>query len=140
GGHRSFFPVFNTWYPFLINVFEFMGVSVIVSCIIFLIRRNIIKVNRFKGEEMRKWPVLDANIILVVEICLMSAFLIMNASDSILQSRNYSHYMETGSFFFSGFLEPLFEGLSNGQLVGIERFCWWFHICGVLLFANYVFY
>src|SRR5690554_2524327 len=60
GTHRLFAPFLNNLYPYLINIFEFFAFSVIVSCTIFLIRRNIIHVNRFKGEEMTSWPRLDA--------------------------------------------------------------------------------
>ena len=41
---------------------------------------------------MTKWPRTDANLILVFEILLMGAFLLMNASDSLLNSRGDSYY------------------------------------------------
>lgn len=140
GSHRVFAPGLGNAYPVLINFFEFLAVGVIVSCVIFLFRRNVLKVNRFKGEEMRRWPVLDANIILSVEILLMLAFLTMNSTDVVLQQRGADHYVQTGSFFFSGFLVNLFSGFSNGTLVAIERFAWWFHIIGIFSFAMYIFY
>src|SRR6478752_6466082 len=61
GTHRIFAPFVTGIYPFLINVFEFLAVTVIIACAIFLIRRNVIHVKRFKGEEMTSWPKLDAN-------------------------------------------------------------------------------
>jgi heterodisulfide reductase subunit C len=140
GTHRLFAPVLTILYPSLINIFEFFAVAVIISCATFLIRRNIIRVNRFKGEEMTQWPLLDANIILSAEIFLMCAFLSMNAADMVLQSRGVENYSATGSFFFSGFITDLFNGLENNQLIFIERFTWWAHIIGVFAFANYVFY
>lgn len=140
GTHRVFAPWVAGFYPFLINVFEFFAVTVILSCAIFLIRRNILKVNRFKGEEMTSWPVLDANIILSAEIFLMACFLSMNAADKVLQGRAVEHYAVTGDFFFSGFLTGFFSGFSSDQLIFIERFGWWAHIIGVFAFANYVFY
>lgn len=140
GTHRVFAPTLGTFYPYLINVFEFFAVAVIISCAIFLIRRNILHVRRFDGEEMRKWPKLDANIILMTEIFLMIAFLSMNAADTVLQSRLQAGYIATGEFFFSGFLLSSFQGFSSETLVVIERGAWWFHIMGILAFATYIFH
>ena len=140
GTHRIFAPYLGAVYPLLINVFEFFAVAVLVTCVVFLYRRNILHVARFKGQEMSAWPKLDANIILVTEIGLMLALLSMNAADMVLQSRGSEHYFTTGNFFFSSFLIPVFNNLSKETLIGIERGCWWFHIAGVLAFANYVFY
>jgi ferredoxin len=138
GSHRVFAPILGSLYSSLINVFEFFAVSVILACAIFLIRRNIIHVKRFEGIEMKKWPKLDANIILSVEILLMLAFLSMNASDMVLQNRGTGHFIQTGNFFFSGLLTNIFSGFSDSQLIFIERFGWWFHILGVLSFAVYI--
>jgi ferredoxin len=69
----------------------------------------------------------------------MMAFLSMNASDIVLQSRGAEHFIQTGHFFFSHFLTTMFSGLSDWQLAFVERFGWWFHITGVLAFAVYIF-
>jgi ferredoxin len=89
---------------------------------------------------MKKGPKLDATIILISEIFLMIALLTMNAADANLQTLGANHYFATGDFFFSGFLKGSLAGLSESGLVFVERFCWWFHILGVLAFANYVFW
>ena len=89
---------------------------------------------------MLGWPALDANLILIIEITLMLAILTMNATDQILQARGIDHYTSTGTFVFSATLIPLFNNLSAGTLVFIERFAWWFHIIGILAFAIYVTY
>jgi heterodisulfide reductase subunit C len=139
GTHRIFAPYLGDFYTVLINIFEFLAVGVLVSCVAFLIRRNVMKVKRFSGEEMKKWPTLDANLILVVEIILMFAVLTMNATDMLIQGQD-EHYAQTGAFFFSGFLVPLFDGMSLSTLIIVERFAWWFHIIGILSFAVYVTY
>ncbi|MDN5205214.1 4Fe-4S dicluster domain-containing protein [Fulvivirgaceae bacterium BMA10] len=139
GTHRLFAPFLGEFYTVCINFFELLAVGVLLSCIVFLIRRNILRVKRFSGLEMTSWPTLDANLILIVEIVLMLAILTMNATDQLLQSQN-AHYTATGSFFFSGLLMPLFENLSGPALVLIERFAWWFHIIGIFAFAVYVTY
>jgi ferredoxin len=139
GTHRFFAPFLGSVYPVLMNVFEFLAVAVLLSCVFFLIRRNVLKVPRFWSAEMTRWPRLDANTILVVEIVLMFAILTMNATDQLLQSSD-AHYTATGSLFFSSFLMPVFENLETNSLILIERFAWWFHIVGILGFALYVTY
>ena len=140
GTHRLFAPFLGGFYTVVINFFEVLVVGVMFSCVVFLIRRNIIKVNRFSGFEMTSWPKLDANLILIIEIVLMLAILTMNATDQIIQARGDQHYIATGTFFFSSFLIPLFQGLSDSALILVERFAWWFHIIGIFAFAVYVTY
>lgn len=137
GTHR-FFSFTGEIYPILISSFELFGLLVMLGCIIFLIRRNVLRLDRFWSKEMLKWPRSDANIILITELFLMSAILIMNASDSILQGRHDSHFVQVGSFLISGFIQPLFSGMPDTTLIFLERFCWWFHIVGVLVFLNYI--
>ncbi len=139
GSHRIFSPYLGSFYAVLMNIFEFLAVGVLVSCIIFLIRRNILKIGRFWMYEMTRWPRLDANLILITEIVLMVAILSMNASDQILQT-THPGFTSTGRLFFSSALIPLFASLSPPTLVFIERFAWWFHIAGILAFAVYITY
>ncbi len=140
GSHRIFAPYLGGLYTVAINIFEFLAVSVIIACIVFLIRRNIGKLKRFSGEEMTSWPKLDANIILLVEIVLMLAILTMNATDHILQSREATGYTQAGAFIFSAPFLPLFQNLDTNTLIIIERTAWWFHIIGILGFAVYITY
>lgn len=140
GTHRLFAPALGGLYTAAITMFEFLAVAVLVSCVAFLIRRNVMKVERFTKPELNGWPAMDANLILVVEIILMFAILTMNATDQILAARGDSHYTVLGPLFFSGLIRPIFEGMSDGALVFIERFAWWFHIVGILAFAIYVTY
>lgn len=140
GKHRSFAPYLGDFYNLLMNAFEFLAVGVLISCLTFLIRRNVLRVKRFWSSEMTSWPRLDANIILITEVLLMLAILSMNASDQILQSALPSHYPPTGRLFFSSLMMPLFQSFSTETLVVIERFTWWFHILGILAFSIYVTY
>ena len=140
GTHRLFAGTLGSFYAFVINVFEWLAVGVVLVCIIFLIRRNVIKLKRFISRDLDGWPRSDANYILLSEIVLMSLFLIMNASDRAiqLQSPEDAHYRDTGNFFFSGLLVPLFQNLSVSQLITIERVAWWLHITGIFAFLNYL--
>ncbi len=140
GTHRVFAPYLGGLYNVLMNIFEFLALAVLISCAIFLVRRNILRVKRFWSSEMTSWPRLDGNLILVTEIVLMMAILKMNAADQVLQLRDPEHYAATGTLFFSSFLIPIFENFSTGFLIFVERAAWWFHIIGILGFAIYVTY
>jgi hypothetical protein len=80
GTHRIFAPYLGGFYTVLMNIFEFLAVGVLAACVVFLIRRNVLKLKRFWAYEMTRWPRLDANLILTIEIVLMLAILTMNAS------------------------------------------------------------
>jgi heterodisulfide reductase subunit C len=143
GSHRLFAPLLGSFYGVLINFFEFLAVGVLAVCVVFLIRRNITKVERLQDtrhRELKGFPILDANTILVTEIVLMIAILSMNATDSLLQERGAEHYAQVGTFWFSGFLKPIFAGLSTEALILTERVAWWLHIVGIMAFAVYVTY
>jgi len=140
GTHRLFASPLGHLYSWLINSFEFLAVGVLTVCVIFLCRRNIVKLKRFVSHDLDGWPRSDANYILSIEIVLMILFLTMNATDTLLQQRDFSHYAEhlTGNFSFSQYLHPLLNGLSDHSLVALERTCWWLHILGILAFLNYL--
>src|SRR5688572_12606503 len=140
GTHRLFAEPLSGIYGFVINSFEFLAIGVIAVCVAFLVRRNIIKLKRFISHDLDGWPRSDANYILLSEIILMTLFLTMNATDTLLQQRGYGEYGNhaTGNFFFSQWLHPLFNGMSNEGLVMLERTAWWMHIIGIFAFLNYL--
>lgn len=149
GTHRLFAPlVGDGLYHFLINSFEVLALLVIIGCVVFLIRRNLLKLSRFHKREMKKWPTTDANLILIFEILLMGAFLTMNAADSVLmQAANegnlpsdLGHYAVLAGhdgFIISQWLTGLLPS-GFGELAAIERAAWWIHIVGIFGFANYL--
>ncbi len=139
GTHRIFAPL-GSVYNILIGSFEILAFLVIVAVVIFWIRRNVIKLQRFIKPEMKGWPKSDANLILYIEFVLMLLFLTMNAADFQLQQLGVAHYTQAGSFPISQFLIPLFDGMSTQSLILIERIAWWFHIVGILFFLNYLYY
>ena len=141
GSHRFFSKIFNTYvYNFLIASFEIFALLVLISVIIFWTRRNIVKIKRFLSSEMKGWPKFDADNILYFEVVLMLLFLSMNATDLILQERNYDNYYSAGSFPISTFLVPLFDPLSTSSVYYLERIFWWSHIIGIFFFLNYLYY
>lgn len=137
GTHRVFASIGNV-YNFLIGSFEVLAILVWLSCILFLIRRNILKIKRFHNPEMKGWAFQDANIILIFEVLLMTAFLTMDAADSILQERGVEHYIKAGAFPVSSIIAPLMSDISSSGLIIIERATWWFHILGIFVFLNYL--
>ena len=138
GTHRMFAEPLGGLYKILINGFEILAFLVLAGCIIFLIRRNILKLKRFMGRDLKGWPRSDANYILITEIVLMTLFLTMNTADRALQLQGNEHYHDTGSFLISGIFADSLSGLSASTLVFIERFCWWLHIIGIYAFLNYL--
>ena len=139
GTHRIFAPYLSGFYNVLMNLFEFLAFAVLVACVAFLVRRNVLKLPRFWSAEMTRWPRLDANLILIIEITLMFAILTMNATDQLLQTRD-EHFSATGSLFVSSFLMPALQQLDTFTLELLERFAWWFHIIGILGFSVYITY
>lgn len=137
GTHRVFAHSLGSFYTVLMNCFEWLALGVLVSCVFFLSRRNVVKLPRFQSAELTRWPLLDANLILITEIILMMAIFTMNAADQLLQGTD-PHYVTTGSIYLSSHLMPLMEGMDAGTLVLVERGAWWFHIIGILGFAIYV--
>jgi heterodisulfide reductase subunit C len=138
GKHRMFAAPLGGFYTFLINFFEILAVLVIAVCVVFLLRRNTIKLKRFISNDLNGWPRSDANYILITEIVLMSLFLLLNASDRALQLQGHEHYHDTGSFIFSGMLAPALKGLNTDTLIALERSSWWLHIIGIFAFLNYL--
>lgn len=125
-------------YNFLIGSFEILALLVLIACVVFLLRRNVLKLKRFWSAEMKSWPRTDANLILITEITLMTAFLFMNAADHQLQVFEADPFIRAGAFPVSSFLFPLFDGWHIPSLEIFERTCWWYHIIGIFAFLNYL--
>lgn len=139
GTHRIF-SFLGGFYDILIASFEILALLVIIAVVLFWLRRNIIRLQRFIKPEMEGWPKKDGNLILYIELVLMFLFLTMNATDLQLQNLGVGHYTKAGAFPVSQFIAPLFEGISESNLILIERGAWWFHILGILFFLNYLYY
>ena len=141
GTHRVFAPFLGSFYNFLIGFFEIFALLVIISVIVFWIRRNVINIKRFISSEMKGWPKNDGNIILYVELILMFLFLTMNGADLWIQNNAPEfNYINAGSFPVSQYLLPIFDTFSSNTVFFIERTAWWLHIIGILCFLNYLYY
>ena len=92
GTHRIGLKVLpESVYGFLIGSFEILAVLVLLSVVIFWLRRNVIKLKRFLSSEMKGWPKNDGNIILYFEVVLMCLFLVMNATDTTFQNLGHGN-------------------------------------------------
>jgi ferredoxin len=137
GTHRIFSRFLNIGsfrlYDWMIGTFEVLAALVTLGCLVFLIRRNVTHVKRLVMKELNGWPKMDANIILISEILIMSSLFIMNAAEQNLSWRDLS-----GAFPVSRFIAPALSGMSHHSLEIIALSCWWFHIAGVFGFLNYL--
>jgi heterodisulfide reductase subunit C len=132
GTHRMFMPLLGNFYFMVINFFEILGLLVLTACVSFLFRRYVLKLPRFRSPELRGFPDRDAATILFVEILLMTALFVMNATDQSM----YGDFGHRG--IISSFIAPLFAGFDFETQVVIEKTAWWFHFIGILLFMNYL--
>ena len=144
GTHRFFKTGLGGFYTFLISFIEILSVLALTATIAFLSRRNLLKLPRFNKAEMLGWPTKDANLILIMEIVLVTCIFTMNGTDEALYKLGKSHFsQEIGTFDFaiSQYLSPiLFEGMSESTLHILERVGWWGHLLMVIAFLNYLYF
>lgn len=145
GGHRLFRGSLGGFYTFIISLIEILSVLAFIATIVFLSRRNLIRLPRLNMREMAGWPRKDANLILIMELTLICCIFMMNGADEVLFNRDMSHAATTFTgdntfgFAVSQFIGPAFFGnMSNETLMIIERIGWWGHIMMVFVFLNYL--
>jgi len=131
GTHRIFESIFekygwSNFYDFIINSFEILAALVLIACIVFFARRNMLALKRFMSNDLVGWPRSDANYILFTEIILMGLFLLMNAADT------------PSNFIISSTIRPIFNEMNSNALFIIEHTAWWLHIIGIYIFMNYL--
>lgn len=142
GSHRIFRPALGGFYTFMVSFIEILSVLALVATIIFLSRRNVIKLPRLNMAEMKGWPKMDANMILFMEIILVLCIFTMNGADEALYRQGLSHAQDLGdgslNLTISSLIAPIFEGMDASTLHTLERIGWWGHIIMVFAFLNYL--
>lgn len=139
GTHRIFAEPLSIIYPVVISTIEVLSILAFIATVIFLIRRNLLYIPRFRKPEMKGWPRLDANLILWGEIVLIVGIFAMNGADVLLQEIDPAHYPDSGYLAISSWLGPLlFGGMEVESLMMLERFGWWLHILAVFGFLLYL--
>lgn len=143
GTHRIFKEPLGGFYTFMISLIEILSVAALLATVIFLSRRNLLKLPRLNMKELLGWPKKDANLILIMEIILVFCIFTMNGTDEVLFNMGKSHFEGQGSFGFtvSQHIGPaIFGSLSEGTLHVLERIGWWGHFIMVLAFLNYLYF
>jgi len=111
-----------------------------VLCIMFLVRRVILKVKRFDGIEMTKHSKVDANISLLSIMLLMVSLLGLNMA----YFAKYAYEVGSvgtdiaGVFPVSQYLALTLSGSSESSIHLIEQASWWTHVLAVYAFANFL--
>ena len=136
GSHRFFQDSLGGFYTFMISFIEILSVLAFIGTIAFLARRNMLKLPRLSMKELVGWPTLDANLILVFELILISFIFTMNGADEVLRQQ----VNQTNGFAISSWFGPLlFGGITDTQTLHIlEQIGWRGHILMVYTFMNYL--
>lgn len=132
GNHRMFMDSLGDFYVFMISFIELLSVLAFVGTIAFLARRNMLKLPRLTMDELKGWPMKDANLILIMEIVLILCIFTMNGADDAMQKESYG-------FLISSFIGAnIFKGMNHDTLHLLENIGWWGHFLMVLTFMNYL--
>ena len=137
GGHRTFREALGGFYTFMISFIEILSVLALIATFAFLARRNMLTIPRFKMDELKGWPKNDANLILLMEIVLVTCIFTMNGADEAILNLTSN---ESYSFAVSQYVGPFFFGsiTSESTLHVLEQIGWWGHIIMVFAFLNYL--
>jgi heterodisulfide reductase subunit C len=138
GTHRFLYPFLGVFYKIIIGSVEILSFLALIATIVFLYRRNMLKVPRLVMNELNGWPKLDANIILIAEIILVFAIFLMNGADHVLQSKDPSHYPSLGFMSLSSIFGFFMNGLPYEALYLLERIGWWLHVLVVFALILYL--
>jgi heterodisulfide reductase subunit C len=131
GSHRFFAKPLGMLYTLVISSIELLSVLAFVATIVFLARRNILKLARFGSKEMKGWATRDANIILIAEIMLITFILLMNSADMAAKDGSYG-------FWISGLFYTVWGDTSEETLHLMSAIGWWGHIIMVFAYLNYL--
>lgn len=110
---------------------DVMAYVIMLSMLIFLTRRTLLSIGRFKGIEMQKKSKVDAIIALTIIFFLMVSLAGINLSYLQLHPRSYS-----GVYPISSLLAPVFLSESSLSLPLLHEISWWTHILLIFTFAN----
>jgi heterodisulfide reductase subunit C len=122
-------------YSTLINLIEILSLLALIATFIFLSRRNLLKLPRLHMDELKGWPMKDANIILIGEILLVFGIFLMNSAESAwLINSNVTGY----HFILSSVFALLFTSFSADTLQMLSQLGWWLHLIGIFGFILYL--
>lgn len=122
-------------YSFLINLIEILSALALVATIVFLSRRNLLKLPRLNMAELKGWPQKDANIILIGEIFLVFGIFLMNSAE---MAYNFNTNQVGYQFIISSWLSQFLLSLSPTTLLLLSKMGWWLHLVGIFGFILYL--
>ena len=127
GTHRLFRAPLGALYDGLMSFFEVLGALVIIAIGVFLVRRLRLGPKRLNHPDLTGWPQKDALNILVIEVVLMLALLLMNASEFAAVNQGINFANQQTPWLISGLFQPLFEGWRVSNLEVFTQSMWWLH-------------
>lgn len=130
GSHRAFQNSLGGFYSFMISFIEILSLAAFIGTIGFLARRNLLKLPRLNMQELKGWPMKDANLILIMEILLIGFIFTMNGADEVIHTNGFIISSVIGS--------TLFGSLDAQTLHTLEQIGWWGHVVMVFVFMNYL--
>lgn len=137
-GTERIFGVLGPIYDVIMASGDVSAMLIFVLCIMFLVRRVIIKVKRFEGEEMTKHSKIDANISLLSIMLLMASLLGLNMAYYAKHSFGYAGEDMLGVYPIAKYLSATLSGSSEATIHIIEQASWWTHVIAVYAFANFL--
>ncbi len=122
-------------YSTLINLIEILSLLALIATFIFLSRRNLLKLPRLHMDELKGWPMKDANIILIGEILLVFGIFLMNSAESawLINSNGTGYH-----FILSSVFALFFTSFSADTLQMLSQLGWWLHLIGIFGFILYL--
>jgi len=138
-GHRSLAHVLGPFYTVLIGFIELLSMLALVATVVFLARRNLLRLPRFWKAEMTAWPRLDRQPDPARRDPARGGDL-HDERRGLRPARTGSGPLPAGGGFpVSAFLGPaLFGGLPTDWLMWLERLGWWGHVLIVFAFIVYL--
>ena len=138
-GTERMFGFLGPVYDVIMASGDISAMLIFVLCIMFLVRRVIIKVKRFEGIEMTKHSKIDANISLLSIMLLMASLLGLNMAYYAKHSFGYAGGEEMlGAYPIAKYLSATLSGSSEASIHLIEQASWWAHVLAVYAFANFL--
>mgnify|MGYP006279230757 CR=1 FL=1 len=133
GTHRAF-GVLGPVYNVIIGSGDIFAAVVLIAIVIFLARRLVLNIRRFKGVELKKRSKQDAILALSFILLLMVSLLGMNAGYIGLYEGKaaFEGVYPVSDWLYGSFL----SNLSSQELNLVHEVNWWAHIILIFAFAN----
>lgn len=119
-------------YDVVIGSGDVFAAIVLISILVFIIRRVFHNIKRFKGREIKRISTIDAYIALTMILFLMISLLGMNIGYVILHGKDFTGVYPV-SQWLAGYFAPKMSNNTAGTLFEVS---WWVHIILIFIFAN----